>query len=309
MKVLVTGGAGFIGSHVVDALLAQGISVVVVDDLSTGVREQVPSLATFYRIPLLDPKLEQIFAVEHPDAVIHQAAQVSVEASLRDPLFDAGNNILGTIRLLEHCRKHGVAKLVYASSCAVYGNPETDPIAEDHPVQPLSAYGVSKAAPELYLKLYHELYGMQYTVLRYANVYGPRQRSGGEGAVVPAFINRLLTNRPPIVHGDGLQRRDFVFVKDVAEANVAALSVTGSNVMNIGSNASVSILELLRLLQSEIGRDVLPVRGPSRPGDIRQSRLDGARAMEILKWKPLYDLEEGLRETVAFYRKAMKRQF
>ncbi len=309
MKAMVTGGAGFIGSHVVDALLAQGISVVVVDDLSTGVREQVPSLATFYRIPLLDPKLEQVIALEQPDAVIHQAAQVSVEASLRDPLFDASNNILGTIRLLEYCRKHGVAKMVYASSCAVYGNPGTDPIAEEHPVQPLSAYGASKAAPELYLRLYHELYGMQYTVLRYANVYGPRQRSGGEGAVVPAFIARLLTNRPPIVHGDGLQRRDFVFVKDVAQANVAALSVASSSVMNIGSNSSVSILEVLRLLQAEIGRDVLPVRGPSRPGDIRQSRLASARAFEILKWKPRYDLQEGLRETVAFYRKAMERQF
>lgn len=308
MKAMVTGGAGFIGSHVVDALLEQGISVIVVDDLSTGLREQVSSLATFYRIPLLDPRLEQVFALEQPDAVIHQAAQVSVEASLRDPLFDAGNNILGTIRLLEHCRKHGVAKMVYASSCAVYGNPLTDPIAEEHPIQPLSAYGVSKATPELYLKLYHDLYGIRYTALRYANVYGPRQRTGGEGAVVPAFINRLLRNQPPVVHGDGLQQRDFVYVKDVAKANVAALSVASSNVLNIGSGSSLSILELLQLLQTEIGHDVLPVHGPFRSGDIRQSRLTGARAFEVLKWKPQYGFQEGLRETVAFYQKTADRQ-
>lgn len=302
MKVMVTGGAGFIGSHIVESLIQHGLSVVVIDDLSTGSRDFVHSDAAFYQTNIVDHELDKIFEHERPEALIHHAAQVSVQGSVNDPMFDAQTNILGTVHILECCRKYGVRKIIYASSCATYGNPELDLIPETHPIQPLSPYGISKATPELYLKLYHNLYSIQYVILRYANVYGPRQGISGEGAVVPSFISRLLQHQSPIIYGDGAQTRDFVYVKDVAAANLAALNTDVSDIMNIGSGSSVSISNLYERVTREIGSDLLPEYRAARPGDVRHSLLDSHRAAEQLAWRPVYSLEQGLKETVSYYR-------
>lgn len=305
MKVLITGGAGFIGSHVVDRFVRLGASVAVVDDLSTGSREFVHSKARFFEMNLADPGLARVFQEERPDVVIHHAAEVSVQASVQDPVGNAAANILGTLHVLECCRRSGVRKIVYASSCAVYGDPQQVLIPEDHPVQPLSAYGVSKLTPEFYLRVYHHAYQIQYVALRYANVYGPRQRIAGEGAVVPSFITRMLANQGPMIYGDGMQTRDFISVRDVAEANVRAVDADGCGVFNISSGLSTSIQSLYEQLKAEIGCDIPAEYLPPRPGDILHSRLDHRLAMRTLGWRPAYGLQQGLRETVAYYRERL----
>lgn len=224
MKVLVTGGAGFIGSHVVDCLIESGHETVVVDNLATGKASHVHPKAKLYVTDIRSKELKEIVETEKPRVVIHQAAQVSVKRSVDEPLWDAEINILGTLNLLECCRAANVEKLIYASSAAVYGDPVYVGVDERHLIQPLSLYGVSKYTPELYIKVYHHLYGLNYTILRYANVYGPRQDSEGEGGVVSIFIDKLLKGEQPIIYGDGEQTRDFVYVTDVAQANVMALT-------------------------------------------------------------------------------------
>lgn len=305
MKVLVTGGAGFIGSHIVDLLVESGFRVSVVDDLSTGRFENVNPGVNFYRIGVESGDFGEVIARERPDAVVHQAAQVDVQRSLREPLADAEINILGAVNLLEACRRYNVSKVVYASSAAVYGNPAYLPADEKHPVKPQSPYGASKYTVEHYLRIYCEVYGVRYTVLRYANVYGPRQDAGGEGGVVAIFVDKLLSAEAPKIFGDGEQTRDFVFVKDVAAANLAALHRGDGLILNVSTGAMLSVNSLFHTIKNITGSRLSPVYCPPRPGDITYSCLANENAREALEWRPRYSLEEGLRETVEFYKKIL----
>ena len=303
MKVLVTGGAGFIGSHIVDTLIESGYEVVVVDNLSTGKKEYLHDKAVFYNLELHSKQLDGVFAKELPDFVIHEAAQVDVSISINDPYYDAYSNILGTIHLLDLCREYQVKKVIYASSCAVYGETGDYSIQESSIIQPISFYGASKYTPEQYIQLYQKLYGLSFTILRYANVYGPRQTPKGEGGVISIFVKKLLKNENPIIYGDGTQTRDFVYVKDVAHANLLALTKGENQIFNVSLNKKTSINELFLLLSLLIPHSVTPIYKPSRNGDILYSRLDNQKAKELLGWQPKFDLFKGLTETKEFYEK------
>jgi len=297
----VTGGAGFIGSHVVEALLQANHEVFVIDNLSSGKKENLPPGVPFYQRDITDPGIADIVKETRPRALIHQAAQVAVPVSLRDPVFDASVNIIGTLNLLEACRKYGVEKVVFASSAAVYGNPEYLPVDEEHPLRPLSGYGISKLTVEKYLEAYRELYGLRWTALRYANIYGPRQDAQGEGGVVAIFIDKLLNNRQAVIFGDGRQTRDFVYVKDVAAANLLALEQGDGQILNISTGRASTVHELYHLIRQELGSSLEPAYGPPRAGDIVHSYLDNRRAVAQLHWQPRYSLAEGLKETVEYY--------
>lgn len=305
MKILVTGGAGFIGSHIVDQLIDNGDQVFIIDNLSTGKEEQLNPKATFYRMDLTDYHLTQVLQKEKPEVVIHQAAQTQVQRSILEPLFDANSNIMGTIYLLEACRLSGVRKIILASTAAVYGNPEYLPIDEEHPIRPLSGYGIGKFSAEQYLHVYHNLYGIGYTILRYANVYGLRQNAKGEGGVISIFIDRLLHNQAITIYGDGEQTRDYIYVEDIARANVAAIHRGNGEILNIGTGISTSINELVNLFTQVTGNQVMREYKEERSGDIKDSLFDNKRARAVLNWEPKVGLLEGLRHT--FYAKLKKR--
>lgn len=300
MNVLVTGGAGFIGSHIVDLLVDKGCTVSVADDLSTGRIENINSGAKFYNIDVRDPGLQDVVARERPAAVVHLAAQVDVQRSLHDTRADAEINIIGAINLLDACVGCGVGKVVFASSAAVYGSPVYLPVDEKHPVAPQSPYGLSKYTVEHYLRLYREMHGVNYTVLRFANVYGPRQDATGEGGVVAIFIDRLAKGVKPVIFGDGEQTRDFIYVKDVAGACAAALRRGDGGTYNVSTGKGLSVNHLYQALQAVTGSTLEAVYQPSRPGDIAHSVLVNAKACVSLDWRPRYILAEGLRETVTF---------
>nr|WP_309101231.1 NAD-dependent epimerase/dehydratase family protein [Fredinandcohnia onubensis] len=300
MKVLVTGGAGFIGSHIVDLLVEQGYEVIVVDNLSTGHLTNLTPNARFYKADIRTSKLDDIFQQEKPAYVIHQAAQVDVSKSILDPSKDAEINILGTVRLLSCCVKYNVQKIIYASSCAVYGETDDCSITESFPIKPLSFYGLSKYIPEVYIKLFHELHRLPYTILRYANVYGPRQSPKGEGGVISIFFKKLISRESPSIYGNGEQTRDFVFVKDVAKANVLSLHKGSNEILNIGSNEKISINQLYQMITS-ITPNSPPIYHSPRKGDILYSRLDNEKAKRVLGWEPSKPLLEGLKESYEFY--------
>lgn len=303
MKVLVTGGAGFIGSHIVDKLITKGFDVVIVDNLSSGKKENVNLQAKLYQVDITSSSdLEEVFALEKPNYVIHHGAQIDIQKSIVDPVYDANINVLGTINILEKCREHSVDKLVYASSAAVYGNPKDLPVNELHEINPLSFYGVSKFTPELYIKIFSSMYGIKYSILRYANVYGIRQDPKGEGGVVSIFVDKILKNDPPVVFGDGEQTRDFIYVSDVAEANLAALFHGDNETFNISCNQRTSINQLISLMNSLTGQSLSPIYKESRNGDIKHSCLDNKKAVNNLAWAPKYSLEEGLRKTINYYK-------
>lgn len=306
MKVLVTGGAGFIGRHTVQRLVDQGDQVVVVDTGLAGNPRKMDESVRGYAVDIVSEELERIFAEERPEAVIHLAAQTSVRRSLHNPTGDAETNILGTIRLLQQCVRYEVRRIVFASSAAVYGNPEHLPIEESHATEPLSFYGVSKRVSEMYIQSFNERYGLNYSILRYANVYGIRERRTGEDGVLTAFVERLMAGLPLEVYGDGLQTRDFVYVKDVAEANVLALRCTGSQVLNVSSGRGISLLEALGMLKEMSGRNVQPQFRPAQAGDIEQSVLDNGKARDVLWWEPRYSLYDGLLEMMEFESEARK---
>ncbi|MBA2942654.1 NAD-dependent epimerase/dehydratase family protein [Paenibacillus sp. CGMCC 1.16610] len=303
MNILVTGGAGFIGSQIVDDLLQEGHDVHIFDNLTTGRMAYVNAKAVFHHGDLLDGKrLAEVFAASRPEVVIHHAAQIDVQTSLIDPLLDAKINILGTIDLLEQCREHGVRKLTYASSAAVYGTPQYLSVDEAHPVRPLSFYGISKHTPEHYIESFALLYGMDYTILRYANVYGIRQDPKGEGGVVAIFMDKLLDGKQPIIYGDGEQTRDFIYVQDVVSANRAALYKGSRGIYNISCNEQTSVNELLKEMCSICGSSFNPAYKAARTGDIVHSRLDNRAALNDLGWSPIFTLRDGLGATFAYYK-------
>lgn len=301
MKVIVTGGAGFIGSHIVDSLIEQGHKVVVIDNLSTGYIYNVHPQARFYLKSITDQQIFDIFTYEKPDYVFHQAAQIDVQVSLKQPYFDAKVNILGTINILEACIKSGVKKIIYASSAAAYGEPEYLGINEQHRIDPISYYGISKHTPEHYLRIYQRQYRLMFTALRYANVYGIRQDPKGEGGVISIFIDRVLGSQNPIIFGDGNQTRDFVYVKDIVSANLAAIHNADGQILNIGTGIQTSINVLLETIKTITGLRIQANYAPERPGDIRHCYFNNAKAKELLAWVPRHSLEAGLRETIEYY--------
>lgn len=302
MKVLVTGGAGFIGSHVVDKLIGHGFEVCIVDNLSSGRQENINPLAKLYVSDIIEKKrLSEIFDIEHPDFVVHHAAQIDVQASLRDPVMDAENNIIGTLSLVKCCASYGVKKIIYASSAAVYGNPVYLGLDEEHPVKPISFYGISKHTPEHYLQVFAHLSQVRYTILRYANVYGPRQDPKGEGGVAAIFADKLLSKQSPVIYGDGEQTRDFVYVKDVAAANLAALKLGDNEVFNISCNSQTSVNQLFEMCRDILQSSAKPIYKAPRPGDIVHSYMDNSKAKTRLGWSPEYSLYQGLRDTILYY--------
>ena len=303
MKILVTGGAGFIGSHVIDAMLAIGHEVVIVDDLSTGRRQNLNPGVKFYQMDIRDPDLAEVFERERPEVVDHHAAQMDVRRSVADPLFDADVNVRGTLNLLEAARTHGVRKIIYISSGgAAYGEPKYLPCDEDHPIDPICQYGVSKHVVEHYLFVYRHLYGLDYTVLRYPNVYGPRQDPHGEAGVVAIFSGKMLAGQPVTINGTGEQERDYVYVADCARANVLALDNGGGTIYNLGSNRGTSVNLLFSTLANIIGYSAEPAFRPAKAGETFKIYLDGTRARDQLDWSPTVDFNRGLQQTVAYLR-------
>lgn len=301
MSILVTGGAGFIGSHVVDKLIEQGLPVVVIDDLSTGSIANLNPEAKFYQVDIGSPQIGVILEKEKPELVFHLAAQISVKESFKDPCFDATVNILGSLNLFEHCRKHKVKKIIFASTAAVYGDVSKLPIGEDNPGNPLSPYGISKYTVERYLKTYQKEFDLDFTILRFANVYGPRQNPGGEAGVVSVFINEFLNGRVPVIFGNGKQTRDLIYVEDVAEAGLFAISKGSSEIINISTGQEVEINKLFHILADIFLKKVLPVYGTKREGDIQRSSLANDLSHEILGWYPKTELHRGLNKTVEYF--------
>ena len=304
MKILVTGGAGFIGSHVVDRCVAAGHAVVIVDNLSTGSRKNVNPSAQLAVVDVRSPGLVEIFRAERPQVVIHHAAQADVRRSVDNPVFDADINVLGSVNLLECGRRFGVTRVIYASSGgAVYGDTEVMPTPEDHAPHPASPYGVSKLTVEHYLGCWAGLYGIRAVALRYANVYGPRQSPRGEAGVVAIFSHRILHGQPVLVNGDGLQTRDYVYVEDVADANLAALEdPAAAGPVNIGTGIETSVVDLVERLRASAGTAVEARHGPAMPGEQRRSVLAIGHAKEMLGWQPRVALTEGLRRTLEHFR-------
>ena len=302
MKVLLTGGAGFVGSHVADQLLARGHEVAVVDDLSSGKKENIPDGTMFYEQDIRDGRAE-IFEEFEPDALCHQAAQMDVRRSVKAPDFDADVNVLGTIRLLQRCVDQGVRRVVFASTGgAVYGEQREFPAPEDHPQYPISPYGVSKLAGERYLHYYHAQYGLSYRALRYANVYGPRQDPHGEAGVVAIFCGNLAAGRESTINGSGEQTRDYVYVEDVARANVLALEGDApSGAYNVGTGIETSVNELYEILCETSGADLLPAHVAAKPGEQLRSSVDPTAVARALGWRPKTDLAAGLRRTLSFF--------
>jgi UDP-glucose 4-epimerase len=308
MHVAVTGGAGFIGAHSVRALLGRGHRVTVVDDLSHGRREAVPAEARLSVLDVRDATLARLFEEGRPDSVLHLAAQMDVRRSVADPLFDASVNVLGTLNVLEAARRAAVKRIVFASSGgAVYGEQDAFPATESHARRPASPYGVSKLCGEEYLAHYALVYGMSTVALRYANVYGPGQDPHGEAGVVAIFLDKLLSNQAATINGDGLQTRDYVYVGDVARANLLALEAPAcTGALNIGTGAETTVVELAKQLAHHAGAQPRFSHGPAKPGEQRRSSVAPAAARRALGWAPEVALEEGLARTARSFREAME---
>jgi UDP-glucose 4-epimerase len=310
MKILVTGGAGFIGSHVVDVLLEAGHQVSIVDNLwekGGGRLENVNPKATFYQVDVRDRDLGDIFEKERPEAICHLAAQHSVKISTDDPVHDAQVNILGLINLLQCATHFGTKKIVFSSSGATYGTVEKMPVNERTERNPESPYGITKMASEYYLRFWKDLYGLDFTALRYGNVYGPRQDPTGEAGVIAIFARQILLGMPVRIDWDGEQQKDYVYVRDVARANLAALTKGSGDAYCIATGAGTSVNELYRGLVDVIGHEVEIVRAPKRPGDIYLTYFDCSKAKEQLGWEAKTGLAEGLKLTVEFFRQNVSR--
>lgn len=304
MKILVTGGAGFIGSHLVDRLIENGHTVSVVDNLSTGRIENLNSAAKFYNLDIRSNDLQSIFDIERPDFVSHHAAQIDVRRSVDDPLYDAEVNIQGTVNVMECCRRSEVKKIVFASSGGcVYGEPEYLPVDEKHPTKPVTPYGLAKSVAEHYLTLYGQLYGVKSVSLRYGNVYGPRQDINGEAGVVAIFIGQLLNGGLPRIFGDGDQTRDYVYVDDVVEANIAALANGAEGEINIGSGIATSVNDLYKMVAVASNNDCRPIYAAPRLGELYAINLDSSKAKRTLGWSAKTEISEGIARTIACWQK------
>lgn len=302
-RTLITGGAGFIGSHVADRLVAAGHEVAVVDNLSTGRREFVPAAAQFFPYDIKEEKTYQLILDWRPQVIIHHAAQMSVQVSVKDPILDAQDNILGSLNILNAAARVRVGKFIFASTGgAIYGDEAPVPARETDPPRPESPYGIAKLAVEHYLHFYHREYGIVPVCLRYANVFGPRQNGLGEAGVVAIFIEKFLAGVQPVINGDGLQTRDFTYVGDIAAANLLALSHPGAGIFNIGTGRETDILTIYLLLQKLTASPLGPAHGAAKPGEQRRSALTCDLAREVLGWQPRISLEEGLSRTVAAFR-------
>ena len=303
MKILVTGGAGFIGSHVVDAYIDAGHQVVVVDDLSTGQLSNLNSKAKFYQLDIRDPRLGDVFAEEQPQVINHHAAQIDVRRSVTEPDFDAEVNILGSIKLAQLAIEYGVRKIIYISSGgAVYGEPSYLPCDEEHPIQPICPYGASKYAFEIYLQLFKETNNLNFSILRYANVYGPRQDPHGEAGVVAIFTGQMLKNGHVTINGSGQQVRDFVYVSDCARANLMTLDKGDGKIFNLGMGVGTTINQIFDELKSITGYKREAIYGEAKAGETFRIYLNANRAREELGWEPSTSLSEGLKNTVDFFR-------
>ena len=304
MNILVTGGAGFIGSHLVRHLLAKGENVTALDNLSTGLAENLPLEAKLVEMDILDEELPKVVAAGAFDAIVHLAAQTMVDTSIKNPLLDTRENLLGTVQVLEAARAANVKRVIFASTAAVYGDVKEDdlPVREAQPTLPLSFYGLSKLSVEKYLEMYENLYGMEYVVLRFANVYGERQGDGGEGGVISIFAKAVAEGRDITIYGDGEQTRDFVYAGDIAEGIWAALRTEEVNAAyNLSTQTETSLRELVSLLAEIRGREIVPKYGAEREGDIYKSMLSNIRARRGLDWQPATTLAEGLRRTYEYF--------
>ncbi|KEJ01323.1 UDP-glucose 4-epimerase [Clostridium botulinum A2B7 92] len=302
MKVLVSGGAGFIGSNLVDKLINLGHNVCIIDNLSTGNINNVNKKAQLYINDILDPNVSKIFEKEKFDIVYHLAAQIDVQKSITNPIFDSNVNVCGSINIINNCVNYNVKKIVYSSSAAVYGHPGYLPIDEKHGIMPISYYGLSKYTAEEYIRLFSNLNNLDFTILRYANVYGIRQDPKGEGGVISIFMNSLLKKQPLYIFGDGSALRDYIFVEDIVDANIAALSGGGKERFNIGTGVYTSVKELAENMIDIIGLKCNIEYASARKGDIANSYFNISKAKNKLNWIPKFSLKDGLKKTIEYYK-------
>jgi len=305
LKVLITGGAGFIGSNVADGLLEKNYKVIIVDNLSNGKKENIPPGAKFYRCDIRDKKLYDIFKAEKPAVIIHNAAQLSVRVSVEDPLMDADINIIGGLNVINACRIYNVEKIIFASSGGtVYGEQKYFPADEKHPTHPISPYGAAKLATENYLYYFYNAYGLKYISLRYANIYGPRQDPYGEAGVVAIFSSKMIKGESAVINGDGLQTRDYVYVGDAVDANLRAIESGFIGPLNIGTGRETTVVRLFNILKKVSGKaSIEEAHGPSREGEQRRSQLSSELAGKMLGWQPKVSIEEGLKLTYHWFKK------
>ncbi|MFN3307136.1 MAG: NAD-dependent epimerase/dehydratase family protein [Candidatus Kapaibacteriota bacterium] len=305
MKILVTGGAGFIGSHIVDAYISLGHHVAVVDNLSTGDISNVNPKAEFLQLDINDPKISIIVENGNFDVINHHAAQIDVRISVDDPVFDAQNNILGSLRLYSSAVRSKVKKIIFASSGGtVYGEQQYYPANEEHPLNPCSPYGISKLTNELYLSFFQKVYGIQFVAFRYSNVYGPRQNPNGEAGVIAIFSSKLLKGVQPIIYGDGTATRDYVYITDVIRANVLSLNDKVNGIFNISTGVETDVNTIYKKLKEIIKSDLDAIHGPAKPGEIQRSCLSYEKFQRLTGWEPEIDLDRGLQLTVDFFRNA-----
>ena len=307
MKILVTGGAGFIASQIADAFIADGHKVFILDNLSTGFETNINPKAVFIKADIGDKSLSSLFEKEKFDVVNHHAAQMDVRRSVADPAFDATTNILGTINLLQNCVRTGVKKIMFASTGgAVYGEQNYFPADEKHPTAPLSPYGISKLAVEKYLFFYHAQYNLNYTILRYANIYGPRQNPFGEAGVIAIFSTKLLRRDQPVINGSGLQTRDYVFVSDVVKASLTTLNDEASDIYNIGTGIETDVNELFHIINNIAGNGMVEKHGPPAAGEQMRSVITSDKIFNKFNWRPSTKLDVGLKHTVNFFKERME---
>lgn len=302
MKILVTGGAGFIGSNIQDYLIKLGHKVCVIDNLSTGYNKNLNPKAKFYNIDIQSPKIKEVFAKEKFDIVFHEAAQIDLRKSVDDPIKDAQINILGSINILENCRQFKIKKIIFSSTGgAIYGEAEKIPTPEFYTPYPLSPYGVEKLSVEYYLNYYNQVFGLNFIALRYANVYGPRQNPHGEAGVVAIFVNKLLKGEKPVINGDGKNTRDYVFVQDVVYANILAMKANLTGYYNIGTGVETNVNQIFLKIQQALKSKIKPKHGPAKTGEQRRSSLDARKAAIELDWIPEVDLSLGIKKTVDWF--------